>query len=166
MKVDRSAGDSREQRLEHALAAFYEKAEGGTAQDRQALLDRHPELAAELAEFFAVQDQLHGLAAPFRSQPANELIDVGDGLIGDCEFLGEIARGGMGIVYRARQRSLNRLVALKVIRDGARATPDDARRFRNEAEAAANLDHPNIVPIYEVGEDCGCSYFSMKLVEG
>jgi serine/threonine-protein kinase len=178
MSNESSASTTRESRLDQVIATYLQALEDGHAPDRHELLARHLDLAAELSEFFADQDQFDRLAAPLRAMkpeppagkgappPADPVPGTRVGYFGDYELLGEIARGGMGVVYRARQRGLNRVVALKMIRMLPAASPDDVRRFQAEAEAAANLDHPNIVPIYEMGEFQGQHYFTMKLVDG
>jgi serine/threonine protein kinase len=168
-------GDSaeREQRFQEALAACIEASEAGRGGDRAALLACYPEFASELAEFLADRDRLARLAAPAAEMPtlgfAEDKAGAPPSLVryfGDYELLAEIARGGMGIVYRARQVSLNRVLALKMILAGELATEADVRRFHAEAAAVAQLDHPHIVPVYEVGEHQGQHYFTMKLIEG
>ena len=178
----------RDERLGEIVFACLQAIEQGQPLDHREVLARHPEFAAELAEFFAERAELQRLAAPLREvaraaaisrrpstrtrrrmpdEPARLAPARGPvRYFGDYELLEVIGQGGNGVVYRARQLSLNRVVALKMILAGRLASEADRQRFQNEAEAVAELDHPHIVPIYEVGEHDGYPYFSMKLVDG
>jgi WD40 repeat protein len=178
MKSELTDSLDREQQVEAVLADYLEAARVGQAPARLDLLARHPDIASELKDFFADHDLVRDLAEPLRLDatashtplPAADTTELSaDGLpdrFGDYELLETIATSGMGVVYRARQVSLDRIVALKMVRPGGRE-PDDLVRFlHTEAKVVAGLDHPNIVPIYEAGTHHGRPFFSMKLIEG
>ncbi len=175
----------RDERFQDVLASYLQAVEAGQQPDRDDWLAKHPDMAKELRSFFANQDDFARRAEPLSAAPkpiaqpsqpttptqssaASSEREVGDIVpyFGDYELLEKIAAGGMGIVYKARQVSANRVVALKMILAGRLASESEVRRFHAEAEAAANLDHPHLVPIYEVGEHQGQHYFSMKFVAG
>ncbi len=154
--------------LDRVIAEYLQAVEAGQVPNRQDLFDRRPELTERLRAFFADFDRVDRHAAPLRlggdgngDGSSSSLSSRGLPTVryfGDYELLDEIDRGGMGVVYKAQQASLNRVVALKMILKGVLATPGDVARFRAEAESAAALDHPHIVPIYEIGEHEGQQY--------
>jgi tRNA A-37 threonylcarbamoyl transferase component Bud32 len=164
----------KDERVNGIIADYLRAIERGEVPDRAALLARHVEFTTELSAFFADHDRFRQVAAPLAEAltlpPGESLAAPASGptirYFGDYELVEEIARGGMGVVYKARQMSLNRPVALKMILAGEWATPESRQRFRAEAEAAANLQHPNIVAIHEVGEHEGQQYFSMDFIAG
>jgi len=158
--VDSSGRDER-------LADLLDRLDRGG--DLAALCADHPDLADELRQLWAtveVARHLHPAARPTPAASAPPLSPALPRPFGDYDLQEELGRGGMGVVYRARQRSLGRVVALKTILRGEAASADELARFEAEARAVARLDHPNIVPIYEAGSTDGVAYLTMRHVVG
>jgi len=148
-----------------ALAEEYsERRRRGESPTISEFCRRRPELADEIRDLFPTLDLLEsaagatGALAPFDVSPPQEL--------GDYRLLGEIGRGGMGVVYEAEQKSLARRVALKILPPRAVSNPSFVERFRREAQAAAGLDQPGIVPVHGVGEARGLHYYAMQFIDG
>ena len=177
---DPDSDDAGHSVCDEVIAAYLE---GGARLNRDALLAEHPEIADELREFFRHHDQMSQLSSWWREAVGEEPNSGQRGsefaqrdaqsaspsplpTLPDYEILHEIARGGMGVVYQARQKSLNRQVAVKMILHGQLASEADRRRFANEAAAAAQLRHPHIVIIHEISEHAGQPFFSMEFVAG
>lgn len=174
------SNEHHDERLAELLAGFAEDVRAGHVPDLESVARQHPELAGELKELWAVAalaDQLAsagGVDEPDLTVAPDDPAAVGASHVtpsalaefGDYELLEKIGEGGMGVVWRARQKSLGRVVALKMIQRGALASSSDVARFKAEAAAAAHLEHPHIVPVFEVGQQDGQPYFSMKHVAG
>ncbi len=160
------------------LEQLLKQARTGQVVDIPSACLKYPEWESEIRELWATMMVAEGLASPWEhpgglrstSVPSEGVSSVSaltqPRTVGDFELLAELGRGGMGVVYRAHQVSLNRTVAVKMILRGELATPADLARFRAEAEAVARLEHPHIVRVYDVGELEGQPYFSMQYVEG
>jgi serine/threonine-protein kinase len=169
---------------EEALAAVVseltDRLQRGEAVDLEEECRRHPELAAELRGLWGMisladaaarqtlpaEERLPATGVPPLPLPNFQEQGALPATLGDYELQEELGRGGMGIVFRAVQKSLGREVAVKIMLRGASASATDRQRFAAEAQAAARLNHPGIVPVYEVAEADGCPYFSMQYVRG
>lgn len=155
------------ERLDQIIAEYINSEDDGTPLDRDRLIAEHGEFEAALRQFFADRDCFRRAARPLvASEDAVDDTTARLRYFGNYELLEKVANGGMGVVYKAHQTTLRRTVAVKMIRSAHLATDEDIRRFREEAETAARLQHPAIVPIYEIGVHRGQHYFSMEYIEG
>jgi serine/threonine protein kinase/tetratricopeptide (TPR) repeat protein len=160
-----------QQRLTDVLDRYLLTLDDGVPPRPDALIAAHPDLAEPLRVYLQSLDHMHGMATGFRDL-SDQTVDheAAAGFdrvrLGDFVLGREIGRGGMGVVYEARQLSLNRRVALKVLPFAAVFDTKQIARFKNEAQAAAQLHHPHIVPIYAVGMDRGVHYYAMQFIEG
>ncbi|HEY1860832.1 MAG TPA: serine/threonine-protein kinase, partial [Gemmataceae bacterium] len=160
-------------RLMQAVQEFCAQLEAGQRPNRHEFLRRYPDLAEPLAQCLAGLELVHKTAGAEKKSlrgPANLAVGPDNVLpanpLGDFQIMREIGRGGMGIVYEAVQLSLGRRVALKVLPFAATFDGKHLQRFHNEAQAAAQLHHTNIVPIYYVGSDRGVHFYAMQLIDG
>ena len=171
-RYEPSAGGSAGAELAEILDRYLSDLERGIAPDEQALLAAHPHLAVELRSYLEnvrlLHRVTHELGRSDAGTPEGVLSSTGAETrqIGDFKIVREIGRGGMGIVYEAHQISLNRQVALKILPFAAVLDQRQIARFRNEAQAAAQLHHPNIVPVFAVGQEQGVHYYAMQYVNG
>jgi len=167
-----NAAVEREQRLAELLSVLSDRAARGEAVDLEEECRAHPDMAQDLRELWGtvlVADAVGSVARDSSSDGAPLAVaerDQEPRRVGDYELLEEIGRGGMGVVYRARQVNLNRELAVKMMLRGPLASQGDRERFLAEAQAAARLDHPGIVPVYQIGEENGRMYFSMMYIPG
>ena len=167
-----SPSTDRDEQLAALLDELTRQQRLGATPDLNPIARQHPELAEELRQLWAAAQMADAIARPVQltaTLPGGlrpPLAEPPPRIFGDFELVQEIGRGGMGVVYEARQRSLNRTVALKMVLRGDLASAGDRARFRAEAEAAARLVHPNIVQVYEVGDVAGQPYFAMQYVPG
>ncbi|MEM7232492.1 MAG: protein kinase [Planctomycetota bacterium] len=166
---DASSSDPSEP-LDQAIADYYSLEDEGRAPPLEEFLSRYPEIRTELEEFFRAEGELRELRPILRSDsraqstPPDSLLPNAGEIVGNYEIVEELGRGGMGVVYRARQIGLDREVALKLLPVGPQST--ETERIRLEAEVTASLDHPNIVPIFEFGQDRNCYFIALKLIDG
>ena len=145
------------------LDQYLAQLQAGLRPDRAALLDEHPELASALT----CLEMLEGMASlPLEDTPHPSIAAELPRDFGPYQLLAKVGRGGMGVVYKARQKELDRTVAVKMILASHLASPEHIRRFQSEARAAARLRHSHIVPIHEVGQLHGQHYFTMEYIEG
>ncbi|HVX09807.1 MAG TPA: serine/threonine-protein kinase [Pirellulales bacterium] len=165
-----NAAESRfdDPRVVAAVHEFQAALEAGRAPSKREFLARYPEVAAELQECLEALEVVHGAAPEMRRNVVDEPAPLGAApkLLGDYRLLRELGRGGMGIVYEAVQISLNRRVAIKMLPFAAGLDRTHLQRFRNEAQAAAQLHHTHIVPVYAVGAERGVHFYAMQLIEG
>ncbi len=164
---------SREQRerLTDVLERYLAALERGAPLSQEAILAEHPDIAPALANYFRSLEELHDMAAGFagsqgRAEEPEEQQPDGAKRIGDFELIREIGRGGMGVVYEARQISLDRRVAVKLLPFAAVLDSKQIARFKHEAQAAAQLHHPNIVPVFAIGVERGVHYYAMQFIDG
>ncbi len=164
-------GDAPRRELAEVLERYLADLECGVAPDQQALLAAHPDLADELLPYLESLRLLDGATRDLRGMKAlrGDLANAesaGAKHIGEYRIVREIGRGGMGIVYEAHQKSLNRQVALKILPFAAVLDQRQIARFRNEAQAAAQLHHPHIVPVFAVGQEQGIYFYAMQYIDG
>ena len=158
-------------RLEAAMQEVLEAIDAGETWDRDVLLARYRDVREELIDCLRnldfIQNVAPQLAEDALANPCtNASLISPQASLGDFRILRELGRGGMGVVYEAEQISLGRRVALKVLPFAAMLDKQQLARFKNEARAAATLDHPNIVAIHSVGSERGVHYYAMQLIEG